>query len=191
MFVSGPVGTSVTGVGARRDRPGHEVDGVLAERRPAGRRQRRTVEPAVTVDVGCHRELRSSGRSAPAATETSARPARSSTRSAFAVVFSRVWLPCTVVTPSNSSSGLASASSRAIASSCPGSQSMITGMLMRQYRDCGSRRTSGGGSHRPPPRSAGTAALPAATRRAPRPRRPGAATPRCRAPRAARRAGTR
>jgi hypothetical protein len=37
--------------------------------------------------------------------------------SAFVVVFSTVWLPATVVTPSSSTSGLASASSSAIASS--------------------------------------------------------------------------
>src|SRR4029453_19683275 len=50
-------------------------------------------------------------------------PTKSSTRIAFAVVFSSVWFPATVVTPSSSTSGLATASSRAIASSCPGSQS--------------------------------------------------------------------
>ena len=71
---------------------------------------------------------RASGRSAPAATGMSVRPARSSTRSAFAVVFSSVWLPWTVVTPRTSTSGLASASSSAIASSCPGSQSRMIGM---------------------------------------------------------------
>ena len=60
---------------------------------------------------------RTSGRSAPAATGMSPRPANSSTRRAFAVVFSSVWLPATVVTPSRSTSGLASASRIAIASS--------------------------------------------------------------------------
>jgi hypothetical protein len=39
------------------------------------------------------------------------------TRSAFAVVFASVWLPATVVTPTSSTSGLANASSSAIASS--------------------------------------------------------------------------
>ena len=66
--------------------------------------------------------------SAPAATGTSPRPASSSTRSAFAVVFSSVWLPATVVTPTSSSSGEASASSSAIASSWPGSQSRMIGV---------------------------------------------------------------
>ena len=70
-----------------------------------------------------------------AATGMSVRPARSSTRSAFAVVFSSVWFPWTVVTPSTSSSGLASASSSAIASSCPGSQSRMIGVRHRaDYR---------------------------------------------------------
>src|SRR5215204_1993245 len=56
------------------------------------------------------------GRSAPAATETSVRPENSRMRIAFAVVFSSVWLPATVVTPRSS-----------IASSWPGSQSRIIG----------------------------------------------------------------
>jgi hypothetical protein len=57
------------------------------------------------------------GRSAPAATGTSVRSTNSSTLSAFAVVFSSVWLPWTVVTPTSSTSGLASPSRSAIASS--------------------------------------------------------------------------
>ena len=83
-FVSGPVGTSVTGVGARRDRPLHEVDGMLAERRPAGGRKRRAVEPALAVDVGGHGELARRAadrrRQRPGCRR---RPTRSSTRSAF------------------------------------------------------------------------------------------------------------
>ena len=71
---------------------------------------------------------RESGRSAPAATSTSLRPTSSRTRRAFAVVFSSVWFPATVVTPRRSSSGLASASRSAIASSCPGSQSSRIGV---------------------------------------------------------------
>src|SRR5215207_3985122 len=67
------------------------------------------------------------GRSAPAATETSVRPENSRMRIAFAVVFSSVWLPATVVTPRSSISGLASARRSAIASSWPGSQSRIIG----------------------------------------------------------------
>jgi len=55
----------------------------------------------------------------------------SSSFSAFVVVLSSVWLPATVVMPSSSTSGLASASSRAMASSCPGSQSMKIFVAMR------------------------------------------------------------
>ena len=43
------------------------------------------------------------------------------------VVWASVALPATVVTPTSSTSGLASASRMAIASSCPGSQSMMMG----------------------------------------------------------------
>ena len=57
----------------------------------------------------------------------------SSTRIALAVTFSSVWLPATVVTAASSSSGLATASRRAIASSWPGSQSMITGVGMAHH----------------------------------------------------------
>src|SRR2546421_13036545 len=56
------------------------------------------------------------------------RPTNSSTRIAFAVVFGSVWLPCVVVTPTSSTSGLAIASSSAIASSWPGSQSRMIGI---------------------------------------------------------------
>ena len=69
-----------------------------------------------------------SGRAAPAATGTSSRPASASTRRALRVVVSSGWLPATVVSASNSTSGLASASRMAIASSTPGSQSMTSGM---------------------------------------------------------------
>jgi hypothetical protein len=74
---------------------------------------------------------RTSGRSAPAATGISVRPVNSSSLSAFVVVFSSVWLPATVVMPRTSTSGLASASRSAIASSCPGSQSMRIFVAMR------------------------------------------------------------
>src|ERR687891_419149 len=79
---------------------------------------------------------RASGRSAPIATGTSALPTSSSTRSAFAVVFSSVWFPYVVVTPSSSTSGLASASKSAIASSCPGSQSRTIGVRTRTEAYC-------------------------------------------------------
>ena len=46
---------------ARGDRPLHEVDGVLTERRPARRGQRRAVETAFAVDVGRDGELPDEG----------------------------------------------------------------------------------------------------------------------------------
>ncbi len=52
MFVSGPVGTSVTGSADSHDRPGDEVDGVLGNglgRSAAGRDG--PVHPALAVDV--------------------------------------------------------------------------------------------------------------------------------------------
>jgi hypothetical protein len=62
-------------------------------------------------------------------------PATRATASAFRVTLSRVWLPTTVVTPTNSISGLPQASSMATASSCPGSQSrMIFVGMLRAYR---------------------------------------------------------
>ncbi len=114
---------------------------------------------------------RVSGRSAPAATGTSSRPTSASTFSALSVVFSSVWFPCTVVTPTSSTSGLASASRSAIASSWPGSQSMMSLVTARVSRLA-----------RPP--SAGKAARRSGRRRSPRPRRPGAAPRRARGPRA-------
>ncbi len=116
-FVSGPVGTSVTGAGLAAivrtmkstapSPPGPLLAGGSAG--PSRPLSPWTWEATVSS--------RTSGRSAPAATAMSLRPAKSSTRIAFAVVFASVWLPCTVVTPSSSTSGLASASSSAIASS--------------------------------------------------------------------------
>ena len=49
-------------------------------------------------------------------------------RSAFSVVTSSGPLPATLVTPSRSTSGLATASARANASSTPGSQSISNGV---------------------------------------------------------------
>ena len=117
MFVSGPVGTSVTGRGLETSCSTMKSTAGWPIGRCVGGGSVGPVEAALAVDVGGDPSSRTSGRSAPAATGTSARPTSSSTRSAFAVVFSSVWFPWTVVTPSSSSSGLASASSSAIASS--------------------------------------------------------------------------
>ena len=106
-----------------------EVDGVLDDRaRPSARGRSGPSMPVSPWTWRRRRGSRTSGRRRPAATGTSPRPTNSSTRSAFAVVFSRVWLPATVVMPRRSTSGLASASSSAIASSWPGSQSRRIGV---------------------------------------------------------------
>ncbi len=75
------------------------------------------------------RSVRVSGASAPAHTGMSVRPAISSVTSALRVVLSSVWLPATVVMPTSSTSGDASARRIAIASSWPGSQSMTIFVL--------------------------------------------------------------
>ena len=94
-----------------------EVHRVLLERRALRRRQIGPVEAGLTVDVLGDVRLSDDGRSAPAATVMSVRPENSRIRIAFAVVFSSVWLPATVVTPISSISGLASARRSAMASS--------------------------------------------------------------------------
>src|SRR5689334_6387929 len=128
MLVSGPVGTSVTGVAfASRAWAIQSIACVGSGSRAGGGRSgpSRPVSPCTSAATW---RARISGRAAPAATVTSGRPTWSRTRIAFAVVFSSVWLPCVVVTPSSSTSGLASASSSAIASSWPGSQSRMIGI---------------------------------------------------------------
>ena len=116
-FVSGPVGTSVTGRGAEataaaiQPTASVETGSVLACGSAGPSRPLSPWTCAATTSS------RSSGASAPEATATSVRPASSSTRRAFAVVFSSVWFPYVVVTPRSSSSGLASARRSAIASS--------------------------------------------------------------------------
>ncbi len=122
-----PSGRATT---SRLDQLGEEVDGVHAERLRRRLGQRGPVEAALAVHVRGDAQRRArAAASAPAATGMSVRPASSSTLSALRVVFSSVWLPATVVTPRSSTSGEASASRIAIASSWPGSQSMRIGML--------------------------------------------------------------
>ena len=95
-----------------------EVDGVLLDRLGGARRQLRPVEAALAVHVRGDVELaRRAGGRRPPRPGRPARPTSASTRSALSVVFSSVWLPWTVVTPTRSTSGLASASRSAIASS--------------------------------------------------------------------------
>ena len=107
---------------------GQQVDGVHRHDGRARLGHRRAAEPVGAVHDGRVASRRTtSGRAAPAATGTSSRPASASTRRALRVVVSSGRLPATVVSASSSTSGLASASRMAIASSTPGSQSMTSG----------------------------------------------------------------
>src|SRR5919108_542772 len=122
-FVSGPTGTSVTPSACRpRKSTACSSTGLPC----AGGRSGPSRPLPRWPSFGTYGP-RSGGRRAPAATGISVRPANSRIRIAFAVVFSSVWLPATVVMPTSSTSGLASASRIAIASSWPGSQSIRTG----------------------------------------------------------------
>ena len=135
-FVSGPVGISVIAPSRARICSARNVDRVRRDRRPGRRRQVGAVQSRLAVDVRRHVRSRTSGCAAPAATGTSpgrrtrarAGRSRSSCRASE--------LPATVVTPTSSTSGEASASSSAIASSWPGSQSRRIGVgaLRLSYR---------------------------------------------------------
>ena len=117
MFVSGPVGTSVTGFCEARTASAIHPTASVETGSTLGGGSAGPSRPLSPCTCAATTSSRSSGASAPAATGTSERPASSRTRIAFAVVFSSVWLPNVVVTPSSSSSGLARASRSAIASS--------------------------------------------------------------------------
>ena len=93
-----------------------QVGGVHVERPRRRLGQRGPVEAALAVHVRS-RAQRARGAVGAGATGTSVRPASSSTFSALRVVLSSVWLPATVVTARSSTSGEASASRIAIASS--------------------------------------------------------------------------
>ena len=125
-FVSGPVGTSTTpgSISSARKSAACASTGEAEGSGSSG--PSRPESPWTCAAV---RSSRRSGASAPAATGMSVLPAISSVTSALRVVLSSVWLPATVVTPRSSTSGEASASRIAIASSWPGSQSMRIGML--------------------------------------------------------------
>ena len=129
MFVSGPVGTSVSAPLPLPDLPRQESTACSFTGRPAGGGRSGPSRPVSPCTCAATSRARTSGSAAPSATGTSPRPQSSSTRSAFAVVLSSVWLPETVVTPTSSSSGDATASISAKASSCPGSQSMTIGVV--------------------------------------------------------------
>ena len=154
-LVSGPTAATVTGSGEVISRSarattagrGSAAAGTAAAPPRPARRCRARGRPAPAAR--CTRDSR-----APAATGTSERPARCSTRSAFSVVWASSTLPCTVVTRRRSTSGLARASRIARASSMPGSVSITRGRGTRgsSQRPHPTRRArrSGPGDDRPP-----------------------------------------
>ena len=90
---------------------------MLLQRQALRLRQVRPVQAGIAVDVLGDVRL-ADDRPVRSGRDRDLRPpANSRMRIAFAVVFSSVWLPATVVTPRSSTSGLASARSSAIASS--------------------------------------------------------------------------
>ena len=127
MFVSGPIGTSVTvpascprtvstirSAADRADRSRQSVPGSTGPSSP--------VAPWMS---GAVRRGRRNGCAAPPAMGTFTMRHTVATARALAVTRSNVWLPATVVTASRSMSGLPCASIMAIASSWPGSQSRM------------------------------------------------------------------
>ena len=129
MLVSGPVGMRVTGSGLSRIAAAMNSAAGSSTGSVEGSWSSGPSSPDSPWTYSAITSSRVSGAAAPTATGTSGRPASSSTISAFLVVFSSVVFPATVVTPRMSSSGLATASKSAMASSCPGSQSMMTGLV--------------------------------------------------------------
>ena len=128
MFVSGPVGTSVSLPSRARSSWAMKSTACCGCTAPFGGGRSGPSSPDSPWTCAATSSSRMNGRSAPAYTGMSPRPANSSTRSAFAVVLSRVWFPETVVTATSSISGEARASRIAIASSWPGSQSRMMGV---------------------------------------------------------------
>ena len=174
MFVSGAVGTSTTpgSISSASRSTAFDLTGSTEGTGSSG--PSRPVSPCTCTAV---RRSRRSGAPAPAATGMSLRPAISSVTSALRVVLSSVWFPATVVTPISSTSGEASASRIAIASSWPGSQSMTIGVVT--------------GPRPPPLWSEARSGRRSGTRPARRRRRHAAATPRETCLRGARPRGTR
>ena len=125
-FVKGPTGTSTMPGSirsARKSATSWSTVGVVGSGSSAPSR------PVSPWTCGAVCSSRRSGLSAPGQTGMSVRPASSRTFNALRVVLSSVWFPATVLIARSSSSGLASASRIAIASSWPGSQSMMIGVL--------------------------------------------------------------
>ena len=128
-FVSGPVGISVTGRGCSASSRAisstacTSSSGTLS---PDGISVPSSADSPWTSSA--IRGGATSGAGAPAAIGTPRIPASSHVARAFAVVRSSVPFPATVVIASSSIAGCAAASTIASMSSCPGSQSRITGV---------------------------------------------------------------
>ncbi len=116
--------------------------------------------------------VRAIGPAAPAATGTPVTPATVSAMRALRLVCSIGTLPPTVVTASSSSDGCPAASHSPKTSSCPGSQSTMTGTVMRAPAPPRGRPTAA------PHRAARTSRPCRATAPRARPRRPRIAGPR-------------
>ena len=125
-LVSGPSVASVTVPGGSRRSVSTMKSTAWASRAAtAGSGRSGPSSPDLPCTASAVTELPDQRPAAPACTATSGRPASSTTFSAFFVVRGSGTLPATVVMPSTSISGLASASRIATASSCPGSVSMM------------------------------------------------------------------
>jgi hypothetical protein len=117
ILVSGPVGISVTGAGAAASVARRNSRAPSGRGDETGSGRSAPSRPLTPWTSGAVSRRRTSGCDAPAATGTSARPSSASTRRAFSVVAASGALPPTVVIPRTSSSGRASASVIASASS--------------------------------------------------------------------------
>jgi hypothetical protein len=127
MFVSGAVGTRVTGSGCPVRILWISSTACPGTVSTAGSGSSGPSIPEAPCTSAATRSGWTSGPAQPAAMGTPVIPAAVHTRRAFRVVFSSVWFPATVVIASSSTAGSPAASIRARASSCPGSQSMMIG----------------------------------------------------------------
>src|SRR5215472_12974390 len=126
MLVSGPVATRVISPGAAATVSMIRSVASASTGRPCAGGRRAWPRPPWPWTSRASTWGRSNGAALPAASGTSGRPAKSSTLSAFAVVWARPTLPATVVTPRTSRPGWPQANASASASSMPGSQSIRT-----------------------------------------------------------------
>src|SRR5690606_15587314 len=127
-LVSGPTAMIVTGSGLSRRMRCMRSTACSPARGTVGGPSSGPSRPLSPCTSAAVSRAPASGRSHPAATGTPVIPASVQTRRALSDVFSSVWLPATVVIALRSIAGSAAASMMASASSCPGSQSRMTGV---------------------------------------------------------------